>query len=191
MSAADTAIDLIIMAEGGLSSDPADRAVRDLLPGETVHTGFGIRQSTYNAYRRAHKQPVQPVRLISVEEVRDIYRTGYWQEAGCDLILATGATATATCTFDAAVQHGPARATGWLQQLIGAKADGVFGPASTAALTAHLVGTPDNALADQLLRDRQRFYDALVQSDPSQARFARGWTNRLTKLRRALGLKAA
>jgi lysozyme family protein len=94
-------------------------------------TMCGIIQSEYNAWRTSHGLPVQSVELLSEAEGYAIYRQKYWQPhcatlpAGLDL-----------CYFDSAVNQGTGEATKILQVALGLHSDGVWGPATAAAVAA-------------------------------------------------------
>lgn len=93
----DAALAFVLRAEGGYSDHPAD-------PGGA--TNRGITQATYDAWRRAKKLPPRPVREITGEEVKAIYRERYWNPIrGDDL-----PPALALAAFDTAVNMGVAAA---------------------------------------------------------------------------------
>ena len=86
--------------EGGYSNNPAD-------PGGA--TNFGVTWREYNRYRQNHGLPSQSVKLISKQEVRDIYLNNYWAAMKCDDLPA----GYDLCVFDAAVNSGTGRAAAW------------------------------------------------------------------------------
>ncbi len=89
--------------EGGYSNHPDDPG------GPTMH---GIIQREYDAWRKKRGERTRPVHQIEDGELRDIYRTEYWDAMGCDA-LSIGLD---LCVFDAAVNSGVARARTWLAQ---------------------------------------------------------------------------
>jgi lysozyme family protein len=93
----------VLKSEGGWTDDPHD-------PGGA--TMYGIIQTEYDSYLKAHGLPQQSVRYIHIAERDDIYRKSYWDAMGCDG-LASGEDYT---VFDAAVNSGPARARQWLEE---------------------------------------------------------------------------
>ena len=90
----DQALAFVLLREGGLVDDPAD-------PGGL--TNFGISQ-------RAH--PDVDVRHLTREGAAVIYRTAYWEAAGCDQLT----PGMALVVFDSAVNCGVSRAQEWLSQ---------------------------------------------------------------------------
>jgi lysozyme family protein len=90
--------------EGGYSNHPDD-------PGGA--TMKGVTQAVYDAYRKRRGwRGRQSVSRITDAEVRDIYRTNYWDACGCEG-LEPGLD---LAVFDAAVNSGPARARAWLAE---------------------------------------------------------------------------
>ena len=61
------------------------------------------------------------------------------------------------------------------QRLLGVKADGKVGPVTLAAVNAH----DPRALFDRLRAEREAFIDRIVARRPANAKFKRGWLNRL------------
>ena len=144
----------------------------------------GVTQKNYDAYRKTLNQPRADVRGITDAEVQDFYFTRYWRPAGCAVLTACGADRLALLHFDAAVNHGVGRAVIFLQLELAATPDGVFGPLTEAALRRSLEN-PDgeDELIDGYLLRRMAFYHRIVQTNPSQAVFARGWSRRMERVR--------
>ncbi|QKD81543.1 hypothetical protein HPC62_04495 [Thermoleptolyngbya sichuanensis A183] len=147
--------------EGGYVNHPADCG------GET---NFGITTATYRAYRQSRGLPVQSVRLITEDEVRDIYEQLYWQPAQCSMMQRPLAIAH----FDTAVNFGVGGATMFLQEILGLRVDRVFGPVTqqATAQASHL------DLAQRLCQARTDYRYRRVTRDPSQRVFLQGWLDR-------------
>lgn len=95
-------LSFVLKSEGGWTDDPHD-------PGGA--TMYGIIQTEYDAYLKAHSLPHQSVRYIHTAERDEIYRNSYWDAMNCDA-LPSGLD---YAVFDAAVNSGPARAKRWLE----------------------------------------------------------------------------
>lgn len=160
--------------EGGVSRDPNDRAVRDVPPGE-VHTYRGVRASTWRSWLEFLRQPQRPVETATVSEIRELYWSWYWLQAGCDRWPAP----LDAHVFDAAVNHGTHRAVQWLQAMVGAATDGKVGPETTRKTFER---DPDHA-AEHLLWMRVRLFTSMSARDPVQERNLRGWIGRALDLR--------
>lgn len=82
----------------------------------------------------------------------DTYKTKYWDRAGIDAIKDPAARLVA---FDAAINHG----AGYASKMVARTHD-----------------------ADEMLRIRATTYRSIIENDPSQQAFSKGWNNRLAKL---------
>lgn len=161
-------LDFVLEREGGYVDDPADRGGA---------TNFGITQRTYDAWTKAHK----PVKGITRQEIEAIYREGYWDTVrGDDLPEPLNLV-----MFDSSVQHGPHRASVWLQELIGVDADGAIGPVSLQALTNATQAVGVAPVVYFYLIKRKLFYAQIIKDNPSQVKFKNGWGNRMEALRKA------
>jgi lysozyme family protein len=160
--------------EGGFVNDPVDRGGA---------TNMGI---TLNTLRQA--QPgatVQDLRNMTRQQARSIYRQRYVQAPGLDH-LPPGILPQ---VIDMSVNHGPRNAVRILQRALNrlnqgtpVVPDGHLGPGTLAAVQRATQGGTDrltNAIADE----RQAFYDRIIERDPRQARFERGWRGRTNDFR--------
>lgn len=166
-------LDFVLAREGGFSNHPADRGGA---------TNKGITQAVYDEWRVRHGYNRQPVVGIYIDEVEAIYRENYWNKVQAFQL----AEPLDLAVFDAAVNSGPARAARWLQAAVGVKQDGMIGPQTIAAVhdMTEKVGAKELARAVTQLRE-QFIYD-LIERDPSQVVFGKGWANRLALLRSAI-----
>lgn len=158
----------VLASEGGYVDHPKD-------PGGA--TNMGITLATLQEWRG---RPIAKadVRDLTRDEAAAIYRAKYWNKvkgddlpAGLDLVA-----------FDAAVNSGVYRGSKWLQQAIGAAADGVIGPRTLAL--ANAVNTPQ--AISRSLRARKNFLLSLS----TWPTFGKGWSKRLVSVE-AAALKMA
>lgn len=139
--------------EGGYVNHPSD-------PGGA--TNKGITQNTYNAYRAGKGLPARDVRLITDQEVEDIYYTRYWMPSGSNQLTSR----LAMVHFDTAVNMGVGGASSLLQQ-------------------ARQSSSGDEmSVVRRYLDLREARYRAIVANKPSMGVFLQGWLNRLNALRR-------
>jgi lysozyme family protein len=167
--------------EGGYVDHPADRGGK---------TNFGIIQPTLNRFRSARNLPYKSVADITFEEAKAIYREDFFEAANCHQMPEKIAVAV----FDARVNHSPRVSGRLLQKGINGqpdldpskrlKVDGYIGRGTIAALQDCDVPTVLRIFCDE----REKYYLKLVDNDPSQEAFRRGWLNRVNSLRRHLGL---
>jgi lysozyme family protein len=144
--------------EGGWSNHPKDPG------GPTMR---GVIQRVYDAYRARKGLPKQTVRNIEEHELREIYRTSYWDAVkgdelppGLDLAV-----------FDFGVNSGPARAARYLQEALRIQADGSIGPATLAACD----GCDHAETVKALMAKRRKF----IRQIRTYRTFGKGWNRRL------------
>jgi len=154
--------------EGGYANHPNDKG------GETNR---GITHTTYDTYRKVKGLPVQSVKLITDEEVNDIYYKMYWLTASCDKLPYP----LNMVVFDAAVNHGPLKAIKLLQRILGLHQDGLVGPKTLAAVATI---KDDYGACDDYMDEREAFFNAIVAANSSQSVFLKGWLNRVASLRK-------
>lgn len=178
----DAMIDDVIRREGGFTNHPADRG---------GPTKYGITQMTLARYlgRKVTVNDVQDLdRALAVE----IYRRVYYLEPRIDTLPES----VRAFLFDSAVNHGPKQAIRFLQQVCNAAGfgrlavDGLMGPR-----TRRQAAIAEDAMGDWLLaalaEERRMFYQQIVDHDPTQRVFLKGWMNRLAEFdRKVEGLVA-
>jgi lysozyme family protein len=178
----ESMINDIIRREGGFVDHPADRG------GPTC---YGITHKTLARYlgRDVTREDVQNT---SRELAAEIYRRAYYLEPRIDSLPST----VRAFLFDSAVNHGPRRAIKLLQQVLNAAGfgklgiDGLAGPMTRrqAKKAAEAMGP---WLLAALAEERRMFYRLIVERDPSQRVFLKGWMNRVAEFdRRAEGVTA-
>lgn len=144
----------------GYVNDPKDRG------GETK---FGIAKKA---------NPGVDIKKLDLAGAKAIYEKNYWKAAKCDLF----SPKVSFAMFDAAVNHGPRTAAKMLQRAVGAVVDGAIGPGTMKAVNAK---SQDEVLK-LMLADRRRFFNAIVTNDQSQAKFLKGWLNRVADIEKTL-----
>jgi len=166
MSVYDEALAHTLGAEGGYY---AGNEARDPNP-----TNFGVTQNTYDEWRlKAKKLPARPVKEITMDEVRAIYR-GYWDGASCEELPRL----TALTVFDMSINAGQGTAVKMLQKALGVTVDGGFGPQTRAALKA----VDDRTLADRVCWERVRYYVDLAKNERLRPNLL-SWVHRVVKFR--------
>jgi len=156
--------------EGGWSNHPDDN-------GGMTMRGITIRTLSDYLGRPAHPDELKALTPAVAE---DIYRRLYWDAVKGDELPA----GVDLAVFDAAVNSGPSRATRWLQELVGAKQDGIVGPVTLAA-----VGKRSARDLIEQYSDRRM---AFVRGLSDWRVFGRGWTNRINDIEdKALAMVAA
>lgn len=115
------------------------------------------------------------IKAMTWEDAKSVYFKRYWIAGACDKMPSR----LAVLHFDGCVNHGVKKAGMFLQQAIGATADGKIGPATLAKVS---VANELEACA-KICDSRDQFYRAIVENKPTQARFLNGWLRRITEMR--------
>ena len=157
---------LLIQSEGSVyEDDPVD-------PGGA--TKYGI---TFDRLRlwRGYSITKDDVRNLTLGEAKEIYRSShYWGFVRGDSLPA-GLDYT---VFDFGVNSGPSRAVRMLQNLIGAKPDADFGPASFKALEAYIE-------THSLVKTIQRYNTGrrnFLKGSKTFWKYGRGWLARVDRV---------
>lgn len=158
----DQAYKYVQIDEKGKDDDPDDSGGR---------TCDGITQREYNAWCALHHSPSGDVWNITEDTKRAIYKQQYWLPY-CDS-MPNGLDYE---FFDMAVNMGMHEAIVLLQRTLGVDDDGHYG-----AITAKAVKDIPNMsmFIDSLSDTRRHFYTNLIASRPKDAKFRRGWMNRV------------
>lgn len=164
----DKALQFTLWAEGGYVNNKNDRG---------GPTNLGVTQSTYSHYLRMIGQSNKSVTKITQDEARDVYLKLFFNLSGCQHLPLPLACAV----FDFAANSGPGRAVIYLQRIVGASADGDFGPKTLEKVTEYIKNNSFDKLVDEYIWDRFNFF-VDIGDNPGQSGFLRGWLDRLITL---------
>jgi lysozyme family protein len=157
----DACFDRVMQSEGGYVWDKDDAG------GET---NLGVTAGAWAAYLG---RPIEPgeMKALTKDTVKPFYKQMYWDKvkgddlpAGVDYVV-----------FDFAVNAGVARAAKFLQRSVGAVDDGVIGGGTLGRVAV----TNKQRLLDAFTEQKQRFYNGLALSNPTQQKFLKGWLARV------------
>lgn len=146
----NTAVDELLLQEGGYVNDPTDHG------GETK---YGISKKSF---------PHVDIASLTVEEAKNIYRQVYWRFEGVD------SQEVANKLLSMTVQFGTSRAVRLLQDILRVSNDGKFGPRTLAATNSMW---PSMLLQELRIACAIR-YAEIVAHDTSQLKFIKGWMRR-------------
>ncbi len=149
--------------EGGNDDDAQDMGGR---------TSRGILQTEYDAYRSRNGLARRDVWTASDAEVREIYKTEYWDVLHCDELPA----GVDYAVFDFGVNSGVGRSAKELQKVLGVAQDGKIGPITIKA-AASMAAKPR---IEQMCDDRLAYLRGLS----TWPRFGRGGTTRVQDVRK-------
>lgn len=157
--------------EGGYSNDPDDRG------GET---NYGI---THFDVDRAYRKGVishNNTANLTVDEAKSIYRDFYWDVSKLDLIQNKHIAAE---MFDTSVNMGPTQMGKIVQRALeylgeNLAVDGVVGPITRSLINKWCNYDP-KSLFIVMNCEQYAIYKIIIENNPSQLKFARGWLKRI------------
>lgn len=158
----DHACDTVIESEGGykLTNIPGDRG------GQTYAGIARVPNPGWQGWHYIDRNDTPPKELV-----REFYKANYWDKVHGDQLPA----GLDYAVFDFAVNAGVGRAAKFLQRAVGVADDGVIGPGTMAAVAK----TDPHRALEQFSGAKSSFYHGLVERDASQAKFIKGWLNRV------------
>lgn len=159
----------ILQWEGGFVHDPLDNGGA---------TNMGVTIATYEAYCRKKGYPkptVERLKAITKDTVEDILKTMYWDKWKADDIKSQP---VANMLVDWVWASG-GNGIKLPQRLLGLKQDGIVGPITLAAVNE----ADPRKLFNDIKKEREAFLNRIVERDPSQKRFIKGWLNRLNAIK--------
>ena len=152
-------LETILHHEGGYVDHPDD-------PGG--ETNLGVTKKVYEEWGGTKN-----MKDLTVEDVAPIYKKNYWDRVKGDE-LPSGLD---LCVFDFGVNAGTGRAAKYLQNMVGATADGAIGPATLRAVHAYVQIEGLEHAIGEYQHKRQGYYEGLKHF----ATFGRGWTRRVSE----------
>lgn len=163
----DACLAEVLKHEGGFVNHPRD-------PGGM--TNLGVTKATYEDWV-GHPVNERIMRGLTVQHVKALYKVKYWDAVRCDELPA----GLDLCVFDFAVNAGPNRAARYLQNMVGAKADGQIGP-QTLSLVTQFVRGRSKTEAVMVYQDARTDYYKLL---PTFGTFGKGWLRRVREVEMA------
>lgn len=173
------AINKVLEHERGFVHHPNDRG---------GPTNWGVTQSTYDQYMtsvtgKPYRSTIEEIKKMPIGNALTIYKTLYWDKMQGDKIRKYS---IATAIFDQAINRGVSSAVKQAQKVLKEKfsyptisVDGVVGPQTLTALNT----VDEKKFLDNYLQESISFYNKIVQNNPTQSVFLRGWLNRVESLR--------
>lgn len=156
----------ILKWEGGFVNDPLDR-------GGATNKGI-----TLGTFRRFYGKDasVEQLKAITDEQWLMIFKAGYWNPWLADYIANQS---IANIVVDWAWASGTRTSIKQVQRILNTAVDGIVGPKTLAAINS----ANPRELFDRIRSARLTFVDDIVRRNPTQARFIRGWKNRINNIK--------
>lgn len=169
MATAEKAIRAVLDHEGGYVDHPDDRG---------GPTNRGITLRTLAAYwrflGRAGTPDREDIHALTEAEATDIYRTLWWDRYGLGRIESDELACKA---LDLMALCGPTRGVQLLQRALGVDDDGILGPATLGAANQ----ADARSALDALRHASSEYFRRIVERDPTQQVFLRGWLARAAR----------
>lgn len=168
-------IPIVLNYEGGLVDDPLDKGGK---------TNMGITQGFLNTYKKKANVNVDDVKDLTKKDAISLYKAE-WDERGFGLLDNTDII---KLVYDFAVNSGPQTAIVSLQKVLNKKGyklteDGYIGNKTNQAVNA----VDDKWLKKELQKSRADHCDGIVDRNPEQKRFIKGWFNRINDIGNKMG----
>jgi len=166
MSNAQTAIDKVLIHEGGFVNHPLDKG---------GPTNFGITQAVYEEFV-GRKVTLEEMKNMPIGNAVRIYKEKYWDKVQGDKIRNY---AIAFTIFDQAVNRGPSSAIKQAQKILGLNQTGI---ADDSFINKLNFQSPD-IFVNQYIEASKDFYYMIVRNNSSQSVFLNGWLARIESLK--------
>lgn len=160
-------IPIILRWEGGFANDPLDQG------GATFR---GVTIATYRDYRKRRgyaSTSVDDLKAMTSLEWQDIFKSLYWDRWRADSI---DNQALANILVDWVWASG-SNGIRIPQRMLGVTPDGIVGPRTIDALNAQKPAE----FFHEIKAARIQFVEDIVRRKPPQARFIKGWKNRINE----------
>ena len=168
-------IPLVLKYEGGFADNPNDRGGR---------TNMGVTQGFLDTYKERAGVNVDDVRYLKEEDAIELYRTE-WNIYGFGKLDNSNAM---KLVYDFAVNSGPLVAIKHLQRILNSKGknlavDGYIGENTNRAVNS----VDEKWLVREIQKARAEHCDRIVDQDPKQREFIKGWFNRINDIGKECG----
>ncbi len=170
MGTYDDPIGIILEHEGGYVNHKNDKG---------GPTNFGVTQATYSKWL-SRDASIEDVKSMTVETAREIYETRYLTGPRIHTLPSPHPQ---VLILDMAVNHGPRNAVRMMQRTVNLagfgpiSVDGVMGPGTRGA-AERAQEAMGNYFQNAIVEERIKFYHRIVERNPSQKVFMKGWLRR-------------
>ena len=161
----------LLIYEGGYVDNPNDK-------GGPTKYGVTLANWIKYGYDKDNDGDIDKVDLktITVEDASKIAKKYYWDNVKGDLI---NSQSVAEFIADWAYNSGTSTAIKKTQKLLGLIDDGIIGPKTLLAINS----ADPKTLFERLKASRTAFVRAIVENNPKQGVFLKGWENRINSFK--------
>ncbi|WP_181008617.1 glycosyl hydrolase 108 family protein [Sphingomonas montanisoli] len=164
--------------EGKLSLDPDDTGnwfYEKGRPAVLVGSKFGVTGAALAKFRGVKRITPGQMRDLTIEEAVNVGLKLYYDEPDIDLLPWNQVTAS---IMDMLWGAGPGQGAKLMQRMIGVNPDGNIGQLTAAAYDQFLKAHGLEKAAVMWAEVRNAFYERIIASRPTNAKYRRGWRNR-------------
>lgn len=172
MARIDVLLPFILSWEGGFCNVPGDR-------GGATNKGVTLKTWKSQGYDKDGDgdTDTDDLRLITEGDVRDVVlKPHYWDRCRADEIRCQAVANLLVDWVWCSGRHGIVK----VQEILGVEADGIVGKKTVGAVNGF---GDQSSLFKKLWTCRDAFLAGIVRNTPSQAKFLRGWQNRLCSIK--------
>ena len=169
--------------EGGLSDDPFDRGG---ITKYGVSLVFAKGTKNLKLFDKDGDGDIDrnDIKELSIDDAKEAFKLYFWDPVDLDDITSEK---KAFVIFDSNVNHGLGNSIPMLQRTcvklgMNISIDGIFGPNTKNAFEL----ADEDLFCDEFLDVRKNFYYKIVQRNPSQKKFLKGWLNRINGIKNIL-----
>jgi len=146
--------------------------VYENVPGDTGGcTHYGLILDDVKTFFHKPAATCADVKALTEDDALKMYKAMYWDKFHADDIANQS---LAEYIVDGAINQGVGLISKYVQAIVGVTADGIVGKGTVAAINAH----DAQDLFNQLKQKRIDRYHAIVDHNPTQQKFLKGWINR-------------
>jgi lysozyme family protein len=178
MTKVDQIIQGIVEREGGFVNHPNDRG---------GPTKYGVTIKTLEDWRM-DEVTIADVQSLTIEKAFKIYRAKYFTKPKISQLP----EAIHETMLDCSVHSGPSRAVKIMQACIcetgiaSPVIDGRIGPMTITAAKMVIDAMGPATTNSALIEQRRMFFERIIERDPTQEVFRKGWMNRLDHLEKSI-----
>jgi lysozyme family protein len=177
----DKCFELTVKAEGGYVNDPTDLGSETIYGISRKHHPDSTIWKYVDKWKERGMTPYEINKMAKstpefIDFVKAIYRGGYWASCKCDKLNSKYHLPM----FNCAVNIGVKNASKLFQRALGVPDDGIIGKQS---INKAYISSPKIVL-EKFYANWEWYYDQVVSKRPEQAKFRKGWHNRIEQVKK-------
>ena len=177
----DKAFELIGVAEGGYVDDPVDLGGQTIMGISRKHHPTSTIWQYVDKWKERGMSPKKITEMAKntpefIDFVKAIYRGAYYNPCKCPELKSLYRYPLFSC----AVNIGVKNASKLFQRALGIKDDGIIGKQS---INKAYISSPKIVL-EKFYDNWERYYDLVISKRPEQAKFRKGWHNRIEQVKK-------